>query len=361
MDEIQRLRERIDEIDQELALLIRSRYENARLLGRIKRSRGISLRDPQRERDILRRLKRLSGQLGLDSEMLEQVFRQIFRLSVRAQGDSQRDENSKLDGLKLLVVGGTGRMGRFIAGFASLHGARVKIAGRSLNKTRKIAREIEAEPGTILDAADSDIVIISVPIKETERVAVETASLMKKGSLLADVSSVKTGVSDMIASRTSEAIEYVSIHPLFGPDIDQLYDENVAIIRYRPGPRWQKLTQAFRVSGAKICNMTAERHDRRMAYAQGLHHFALMTLGMGLSDKGGEPRTRSLRDTETRIFKMIENWETVQAIQLMNPFALKARRSFVEISERFAAMRGSDTFLARRRLSSNVQKWSRKR
>src|SRR5437867_11640172 len=96
-----------------------------------------------------------------------------------------------------------------------------------------------------------------------------------------------------------------------------------------------------------------------MAYTQVLHHFTQMTIGIGLYDKGGEPQTRSLRDTETRIFKMIENWETVQAIQLMNPFASKARRSFVEISERFAAMRGSDASLARR-LSSNVQKWSRK-
>ena len=360
MDEIQRLRARIDEIDEEITLLMKKRYENARLLGRIKRSRGISLRDLQREKIILRKIERLSERLGLDSRMLDQVFRQIFRLSVRAQGDSQRDENSKLNGLKLLVVGGTGRMGRFIAGFASLQGAHVRIAGRSLNKTRKIAREIEAEPGTILDAADSDIVVIAVPIKETERVAVETASLMKEGSLLADVSSVKTGVSDMIASRTSAGIEYVSTHPLFGPDIDSLYDENIAIIPYRPGPRWEKLSQAFRVSGAKIYNMTAEWHDKRMAYTQGLHHFALMTLGIGLSDKGGEPRTRSLRDTETRIFKMIENWETVQAIQLMNPFASKARRSFVEISERFAAMRISDASLARRRLSSDVQKWSHK-
>jgi prephenate dehydrogenase/chorismate mutase len=361
MDEIQRLRERIDEIDQELTLLIKSRYENARLLGRIKQARGLSLLDPEREETILRKVERLSVRLRLDPGILEQIFQKIFTLSVMAQYNTRSGQPSNLNGLRLLVVGGTGRMGLFIARFASLRGAHVIIAGRSISNTKKSAREIEVEPGTILNAAESDIVIISVPIEETERVAVETASLMKEGSLLSDVSSVKTGVSDRIAMRTSAKIEYVSIHPLFAPNIDHLYDQNIAAIPYRPGPMWGRLDQAFRTSGADIHKMTATQHDRKMAYVQGLHHFSLMTLGIGLSDMGGEPLTRSLRDTETRIFRMVENWETVRAIQLMNPFVSKTRRSLVEVSESLGAMRSRDVSLAKKRLLSNVQKWSRKR
>ncbi len=56
MDEIQRLRARIDGIDQEIALLLKSRNEDARLLGRIKRIRGMPLQDPKRERTILDRM-----------------------------------------------------------------------------------------------------------------------------------------------------------------------------------------------------------------------------------------------------------------------------------------------------------------
>jgi len=361
LDEIQRLRARIDGIDQEIALLLKSRNEDARLLGRIKRIRGMPLQDPKRERTILDRMTRLSKELNLEPGMVQKIFQEIFRLSFRAQDETQDRRVSRLKGLRVLVIGGTGRMGRFIAGFASLQGARVRVVGRSIEKTAKAAKEIGVEPGTIPDATESDIVIVSVPLEETERVAVETASFMKAGSLLSDVSSVKTGVSDRIAAQTSSVVEYVSIHPLFGPDIDQLYGQNVVMIPFRIGPCWKRLDMAFRASGVNMYEMTAAQHDRRMAYAQGLHHFALIMLGVALADKGGEPRTRSLRDTEKRILGMIENWETIRAIQMMNPFVPEARQDFLRISDRLEGMRPRDTALARRKLLSNVQKWSRKR
>ncbi len=319
------------------------------------------LQDPKRERTILDRMMHLSKELNLEPGMMQNIFQEIFKLSVEAQDETEGRRVSRLKGLRVLVIGGTGRMGRFIAGFASLQEARVKVAGRSIKKTEKIAKEIGVEPGTILDASESDIVIVSVPVEETERVAVETASLMRAGSLLSDVSSVKTGVSDRIAVRTSSIVEYVSIHPLFAPDIDQLYGQNVAMIPSRIGPRWKRLQEAFRASGVNMYEMTAAQHDRRMAYSQGLHHFALIVLGAALSDKGGEPRTRSLRDTEKRILGTVENWDTVLAIQMMNPFVSEVRQDFLRITERLERMRPRDTALARRKLLSNVQKWSRKR
>ena len=360
MDEIRRLRDRIDEIDGQIVLLLHSRNEDAKLLGRIKRVRGMALRDPEREKIILRKMSTLTRKLGLEPRTLEGVFRQIFEMSVQSQAGPDVKQASRLKGLRFLMVGGTGRMGRFFAGFAALQGAQVKIAGRSLKNSKKTADEMGVLPGTILDAAESDIVIISVPVRETERVAVEAASFMKSGSLLVDVSSVKTGVSDQIAARTSAGIEYVSIHPLFGPDIDLVFGQGMAWVPYRQGPRWKKLDKAFSASGVDMYEMTARQHDKKMAYVQGLHHFALMTLGLGLSDNGGQPITRSLRDTETRVERMIENWETVQAIQMMNPFVPEARQRFVRISQRMSAMGVGQASRARTQLLSNVQKWSRK-
>ena len=360
MDEIRRLRDRIDDIDRQIILLLNSRNENSKLLGRIKRARGMALRDPEREQIILRKVSTLARKLGLEPGALGGFFRQIFEMSIQSQAGPDAKQASRLKGLRLLIVGGTGRMGRFLAGFTALHGAQVKIAARSLKNVKKTADEMGVRWGTILDAAESDIVIISVPVSETERVAVEAASFMKSGSLLADVSSVKTGVSDQIAARTSTEIEYVSIHPLFGPDIDLLFGQDMAWVPYRQGPRWKRLDKAFRASGVDMYEMTARQHDKKMAYVQGLHHFALMTLGLGLSDKGGQPLTRSLRDTETRVERMLENWETVQAIQMMNPFVPEARQRLVHISQRMSAMGVGQASRAGEQLLSSVQKWSRK-
>ena len=360
MDEILRLRERIDEIDQELALLIKSRYENARLVGRIKGIRGIPVRDIEREKTILRRINRLSKRLHLDSGMMDQVFRTIFSLSVAGQSNLGAIPYAKLSGLSLLIIGGTGRMGRFLSGFASLQGAHVKIIGRAIYKTRKTAKEIGVDAGTLLDIAKSDIIMISVPIEETERISRETAPLMKEGSLLLDVSSVKTKIADSIAACIPKSVEYVSIHPLFAPDIDQMHGQNIVAIPYKTGPKWKRLHRSFRESGANIYTMTPAKHDRKMAYVQGLHHFALMALGITLGDKGGEPRTRSLIDTEAGISRIIQNWETVRSIQTVNPFVATLRRDFVRTSNGLIRKRDWEVPPSRSRLGSNVQKWSRK-
>ncbi len=84
MDEILRVRERIDEIDQKLVLLLKDRYENARLLGRIKQARGIASRDPERERIILRKVQATASSLGLEPGYTLPIFKAIFNFSVQS-------------------------------------------------------------------------------------------------------------------------------------------------------------------------------------------------------------------------------------------------------------------------------------
>ena len=359
MDELQRLRLRIDEIDSQITSLLGQRHENARLLGRVKRARGLPLRDPQREKIILTNIDRFSSQIGLDPRLVEPVFQKIFTLSVEAQKNTPVEGRPSLKGLQILIVGGTGGMGRLLAGFFSLLGGQVKIAGRSLERTREAAEELEVEPGTLLDAATSDMVFVSVPMGETERVAVETASLMKQGALISDISSVKTGVSDHIAARIPESLEYVSLHPLFGPDTDHLFNQNIVVVPYHGGEHWKRLDRVLKGAHARVYSMTASRHDQGMAYAQGLHHFAMIALGLCLDRVGAYPATSSLRETEARIEKLLAGWETIQGIQRTNPFVPALRQKFVETCQKMMLVGRGDLSRGRRRLAANVQKWSR--
>jgi prephenate dehydrogenase/chorismate mutase len=360
MDDVARIRDRIDELDQDIVRLLKNRYENARLLGRIKQKRGLDYRDPEREKIILRKIERTTTSLDLGLKFVRPIFEQIFALSVEAQQDRPEKTGKKLDQTRILIVGGTGGMGRFFARFAGLHGAKVKLAGREINKTRTAAKEIEVEPGTILDAASSDIVILAVPMEETVRVATETASLMTTGSLLTDLSSVKAGISDMIAERIPKGLEYVSLHPLFGPNVDHLHDQTIIAVSYNAGQKWSKLSRAIQAGGGRVQTMSAVQHDKAMAYVQGLHHFALISLGLGLDRMGGEPKTQSLRETEGRIASMLDNWDTIVGIQQLNPFLPAIRQKFLEVATTLAQTRSTQTSGLRKRLSSNVQKWTRK-
>jgi prephenate dehydrogenase/chorismate mutase len=360
MDDVTRIRDRIDELDQEIVQLLKNRYENAKLLGRIKQKRGLEYRDSEREKVILRKIARTATSFDLDPKFISPIFEQILALSVEAQESHPEKSGKRLDQTKILIVGGTGGMGRFFARFASLQGAKVKLAGREISKTRTAAKEMEVEPGTILDAASSNIVILAVPMEETVRVATETASLMTNGSLLADLSSVKTGISDRIAEKIPKGLEYVSLHPLFGPNIDHLHDQTIIAVSYNPGQKWSKLARALQAGGANVQTMSAAQHDKAMAYVQGLHHFALISLGLGLNGMGGEPRTQSLRETEGRIANMLDNWDTIAGIQQLNPFLPAVRTKFLEVATTLAQTRSKQTSSLRKRLSSNVQKWTRK-
>lgn len=58
MEKIHELRERIDEIDEEILKLLDERVVVAKEIGKIKREKGISITDNDREKEVLDRAER---------------------------------------------------------------------------------------------------------------------------------------------------------------------------------------------------------------------------------------------------------------------------------------------------------------
>jgi chorismate mutase / prephenate dehydrogenase len=360
LDEIPRIRERIDEIDQKLVLLLKDRYENARLLGRIKQARSIPSRDPGREKFILRKVQDTAARLGLEPRLILPIFKAIFNFSVQAQQATTKSDARGLERKKILILGGTGGMGRLFANFASVHGASVKIVGRTAQGTRKAAKEMEVQAGSISDAKSSDVVLVAVPIESVVVSSIEVAQSMRNGALLTDLSSVKTRIADRISSEVPSGVEYVSIHPLFGPGIDHFAHQNIAAVPFKTGPQWRSFSRFLRGAGARISLMSSGDHDRVMGYVQALHHFALLSLGVALRNWDGELKTTSIGGTQDRIEGLLRNWDTVVGIQKLNPCSAVVRREFIETCLQLVGMQELDVSDAERTLRSNVQKWSRK-
>ena len=360
MDEILRIRQRIDEIDQQLVLLLKDRYENARLLGRIKRARGIASRDSGRERIILRKVQGAASELELEPRLILPIFKAIFNFSVQAQQYPVHNHAHGLEGKNILIVGGTGGMGRLFANFASVRGASVKIVGRTKHRTRETAREMEVEPGSIPDAEASDIVIVAVPMGSVVESAIEMAQSMRDGALLTDLSSVKTGITNRVSSKVPRGVEYVSIHPLFGPGIDHVRGQNIVAVPFKTGPQWRSFSRALTKAGARVHTMSSEHHDSVMGYVQALHHFVLLSLGVALRSWDGALKTSSIVGTLDRIEGLLRNWDTTVGIQRFNPSAAAVRREFIRTSGELAGMRSAEVSKIERVLRSNVQKWTRK-
>jgi prephenate dehydrogenase len=160
------------------------------------------------------------------------------------------------------IIGGTGKMGRLFAQVFEQAGYPVAISGR---KTAVTAAGI---------AKQCEIVIVSVPIRETVRVIGEIAPLMKHGQLLCDFTSLK--VRPVEAMLESEA-DVIGFHPMFGPTVKSIKNQTIIVCPARAKQaRVAQLVGIFEAQGAVCTFATPEEHDRTVAVVQGLTHFVTL-------------------------------------------------------------------------------------
>ena len=78
-------RKEIERIDREMLSLLASRAALSRAIGKVKRMKGIPIRDRTRERKLELMRARRARTLGLDSSFAERLFRSVVADSRRLQ------------------------------------------------------------------------------------------------------------------------------------------------------------------------------------------------------------------------------------------------------------------------------------
>jgi prephenate dehydrogenase len=162
------------------------------------------------------------------------------------------------------IIGGTGRMGRLFAQVFEHAGYEVLVAGRTT-------------PLSATDLAErSDLVIVSVPIRDTVQVIGEIAPVLTKDQLLCDFTSLK--VKPVEAMLTSKA-SVIGLHPMFGPTVNSLKHQTIIVCPARTDEKHlHDLLTIFRSEGAECTITSPEQHDRMMAVVQGLTHFVTLCM-----------------------------------------------------------------------------------
>ena len=103
--------------------------------------------------------------------------------------------------MKVGIIGGTGQMGTFFARVFTAAGHEVRVSGRRTELTNRNLAE------------QSDLVIISVPIHSTVPVIKEITPFLKKGQIVSDLTSIKSGP---VAAMMESAADVIGMHPMFG-------------------------------------------------------------------------------------------------------------------------------------------------
>jgi prephenate dehydrogenase len=201
-----------------------------------------------------------------------------------------------------------------------------------------------ADPGRdggvdIEAAAARDIVVLAVPLAALEAVVVQIAPRLKPGAIVVDVCSVKMKPLDILRRLLPEHARIVGTHPLFGPQSGRngLPGLSIAVCGESPAAR---LAGRFfsRHLGLEVVRTDAERHDRQMAYVQGVTHLlARIVLAMDIPEV--DHPTQTFRHLQQMV-EMVrhDSDELFRAITTDNPFAEEVLAAFWSGAEQVAAI-----------------------
>jgi chorismate mutase/prephenate dehydrogenase len=266
------LRAALDALDHELLDLLVRRMEIVEEVAAQKRSHRVRIRDLERERRILEDRCARADVLGLSPDSIESVWRQLMLMSRERQAALRAEVPLDVETQTIGIIGGEGGMGVSLNRLFSDLGHQV------------LSADLETELRPEDAAATADVVIISVPIRETRAVIERLGPLVRKEALLMDVTSIKTDPMEAMLASTEASV--LGTHPMFGPGVNTYQGQRIVLCPGR-GDEWLEWArQMFSARGLMITEATAREHDSMMAIVQVLHHFKTQVLGLALSRAG---------------------------------------------------------------------------
>jgi prephenate dehydrogenase len=173
--------------------------------------------------------------------------------------------------------------------------AQVVGVGRSqANLARAV--ELGVIDAIAADAADAlagaDLVLVAVPVQQTERVLNQIADHIEPGAAVTDGGSTKRDV--IAAARNAlgaRLAQFVPAHPIAGAELSGVEAATAELYRGRTvvitpiaeslNEARTRVAQAWLACGARLVEMTAERHDAVLAAVSHLPHalaFALVDM-----------------------------------------------------------------------------------
>ena len=174
--------------------------------------------------------------------------------------------------IKVGIIGGTGKMGKFFRRFFETNGCKVLIS----------SKKTKLKP--IQCAKQCDVVLVSAPIDLTINVVKEIAPHINKNSLLIDTTSIKK--EPVTAMLKYAKCEVIGMHPMFGSNVSSIKKQKIILCPART-KKWDKwLIHAFESNGAKIKITNPKKHDEMMSIIQGLNHFSTLSAAYAMKDIG---------------------------------------------------------------------------
>lgn len=241
--------------------------------------------------------------------------------------------------MKVAVIGGAGRMGRWFARYFHNQGHEVILSDVRQEELKAASKSTGAKIAEDNSEAvkNADLIVVSTPIDVTPKVLKETAPELKRSAAVMEISSLKFQVIPVLEKLAKQDVRTLSIHPLFGPGVQNLTEEKIALIPVSdPASELRLASNLF--PGVEMIVVDAEEHDRAMALTLSLPHFLNIVFASVISEEdlnvlkklGGTTFTLQLVLSES---VMTEDPELYASIQMTNAFTAKYLKKFLSRAE----------------------------
>lgn len=254
---LEETRNEIRDIDMQLLGLMKRRLELAKIVGEDKVERNAAVRNIPQELNVVDRYRGFALENGMNPVYAEKICRVLMQESIEVQAALPRTSARMRH---IAIVGGYGKMGRWFADLLKGSGHRVDIIDPSSGNGL-----------TIDDAKWADTVIVSVPISRTGQILQKLDSVCRPETLILDVASLKSPFIDILKDMGSRRC-VCSVHPMFGPSAESMYDRNVIVCDCGSAEAVKQANVLLDNHGANIREMPVEQHDMYMSYVLGLSH-----------------------------------------------------------------------------------------
>ena len=298
---LEEVRQRIDEVDSQLAPLLAERLELAKKVADVKAELNLSIKDSGRESDVLNKVARASEENAI-SHAIRDVYSLIFEHSRQIQRRSTGSRIAEPLYFPQITIIGLGLIG----------GVMARLVKERVSQTRIVALDIDtkslqdaAELG-VIDQVETDlakavnnsalIILAASPDANLELIE-KLAPLLKKRQILIDVTSAKSAIVAASAQIKSGA-EFIGGHPLFGSEKTGFAaGANViadgAVFCLSPASKsseisLRRLMRWLTLLGLKVDVIEAGTHDRILANTSHLVQLLIVALGAQISDLAGE-------------------------------------------------------------------------
>lgn len=236
--------------------------------------------------------------------------------------------------MRALIVGGAGRMGIWLARYLARRGHQVAIYDIDQRKARLVSKRLRVRMARAEPISGYDAVLLSIPARFMASAISEYARLMKRGQILAEISSTKTGLRGPLRMAAARGLQVLSLHPFFGPAMPLEAEAPLALIPVRSCDRELRLAQEL-FPTLRILPLNEKEHERLAAlsiWASYLACLSLSLLDIPLTLKAlrlAPPRFRLL--FTLGLSSLAEEPRLYGDIRALNPFAGKMTRRLLRL------------------------------